>query len=130
MEEERRLFYVGMTRAKDRVFLSHARWRMRFGGNRDVAQPSRFLDEIPPELIEGGEPELGPEEVLGAFEAPKGQYAKLKVGDKVSTSYPLGAGVITAVKPDSDPRIILLFDIDYNGHMTYNLNYLHIKAKI
>ena len=53
MEEERRLFYVGITRAKDRLFLSHARQRRRFGGTQ-AGQPSRFLSEIPEGLIDEG----------------------------------------------------------------------------
>jgi DNA helicase-2/ATP-dependent DNA helicase PcrA len=50
VEEERRLFYVGMTRAKTRLHLSHARRRINHG--RLVRSfPSRFLDEIPRELM-------------------------------------------------------------------------------
>ncbi len=52
-EEERRLFYVGITRAKDRLFLSHARQRRRYGGIQ-AGMPSRFLSEIPESLIEEG----------------------------------------------------------------------------
>ena len=48
-EEERRLFYVGMTRAKEELVLSHAMMRRKKGRLRP-SQPSRFLDEIPPEL--------------------------------------------------------------------------------
>ena len=50
MEEERRLFYVGMTRAKERLFLSRAERRSTFGVGR-ANLPSRFLDEIPSDLI-------------------------------------------------------------------------------
>jgi DNA helicase-2/ATP-dependent DNA helicase PcrA len=50
LEEERRLFYVGMTRAKERLFLSRAEKRYTFGVGR-ANLPSRFLDEIPMELI-------------------------------------------------------------------------------
>jgi DNA helicase-2/ATP-dependent DNA helicase PcrA len=51
LEEERRLFYVGMTRAKERLFLSRAEKRYTFGvGRANLA--SRFLDEIPTELIQ------------------------------------------------------------------------------
>jgi len=46
LEEERRLFYVGITRAKSRLFLSWARSRFRFGGKVEYNQPSRFLVEI------------------------------------------------------------------------------------
>ncbi|MEW6109420.1 MAG: UvrD-helicase domain-containing protein [Nitrospirota bacterium] len=49
--EERRLFYVGMTRAKDELFLIHARKRFLYG-QRLVRSPSLFLKEIPEELIE------------------------------------------------------------------------------
>jgi DNA helicase-2/ATP-dependent DNA helicase PcrA len=51
MEEERRLFYVGMTRAKERLFLSRAEERSTFGvGRANLA--SRFLDELPVELMQ------------------------------------------------------------------------------
>jgi len=46
IEEERRLCYVGMTRAKERLCLTHASSRMLFG-NRAYNLPSRFLDELP-----------------------------------------------------------------------------------
>ena len=51
MEEERRLFYVGMTRAKERLFLSRAEERSTFGVGR-ANLPSRFLDEFPVELMQ------------------------------------------------------------------------------
>ncbi|MGD2078310.1 MAG: UvrD-helicase domain-containing protein [Chloroflexota bacterium] len=53
LAEERRLFYVGLTRAKDQVLLSHAFRRMTYGGI-EVSVPSRFLQDIPTELVEGG----------------------------------------------------------------------------
>jgi DNA helicase-2/ATP-dependent DNA helicase PcrA len=51
VEEERRLCYVGITRAKRKLYISNARQRMIYG-NIVCYSPSRFLDEIPPELIE------------------------------------------------------------------------------
>lgn len=51
INEERRLFYVGVTRAKERLVLTRARQRKRFGKNQLVA-PSRFLKEIPDRLFE------------------------------------------------------------------------------
>jgi DNA helicase-2/ATP-dependent DNA helicase PcrA len=51
LEEERRLAYVGITRARQRLFLSHAWSRMLFGSTQ-YNPPSRFLDEIPTELVE------------------------------------------------------------------------------
>jgi DNA helicase-2/ATP-dependent DNA helicase PcrA len=53
MEEERRLCYVGMTRAEQRLFLTSARYRRRWGGGEAEASiPSRFLKEVPEKLIE------------------------------------------------------------------------------
>jgi DNA helicase-2/ATP-dependent DNA helicase PcrA len=50
MEEERRLCYVGMTRAKENLYLSYARRRLYFG-QRLSNIVSRFVSEIPPELL-------------------------------------------------------------------------------
>lgn len=49
-EEERRLFYVGMTRARERLYLSHARTR-KIWGNEQSHPASRFLGEIPEQYI-------------------------------------------------------------------------------
>ena len=54
MEEERRLCYVGMTRARNRLVLTRARERSYFGDRR-VTLPSRFLSEIPAECFVGPE---------------------------------------------------------------------------
>ena len=52
MEEERRLCYVGMTRAEKRLILSWARYRRKFGGGEQQrSMPSRFLREIPENLV-------------------------------------------------------------------------------
>ena len=51
LAEERRLFYVGITRAKDKLYLSLCRTRKKFG-NTIERQPSRFLDEVPEDLVE------------------------------------------------------------------------------
>jgi DNA helicase II / ATP-dependent DNA helicase PcrA len=51
MEEERRLAYVGITRAMQRLHMSHAWSRMLFGSTQ-YNPPSRFFDEIPPELVD------------------------------------------------------------------------------
>ncbi|MFI5103827.1 MAG: 3'-5' exonuclease [Terriglobales bacterium] len=53
MEEERRLCYVGMTRAMDQLVLSQARYRRRYGTDMpDASIPSRFLEEVPAQLLE------------------------------------------------------------------------------
>ena len=52
LEEERRLFYVALTRAQERVFLLYATNRRRMGGENIVGMPSRFIGEIPPEFLD------------------------------------------------------------------------------
>jgi DNA helicase-2/ATP-dependent DNA helicase PcrA len=68
MEEERRLFYVGMTRAKQKLFLSRAEERSTFGVGR-ANLPSRFLDELPMELMQFEE-KKGKMESLFSQETP------------------------------------------------------------
>ena len=62
LEEERRLAYVGITRAQRRLFLSYARRRKRFGESLECT-PSRFLEELPAETLEWeGRTEVSAEE--------------------------------------------------------------------
>ncbi|MCB1039585.1 MAG: ATP-binding domain-containing protein, partial [Acidimicrobiales bacterium] len=51
LEEERRLAYVGITRARERLYLSHA-WSRTIYGSTQYNPPSRFLEEIPQRLVE------------------------------------------------------------------------------
>lgn len=73
LEEERRLFYVAVTRAKGRLYLTYANTRYKFG-SLNQADPSRFLDEIPLEYIDktfagGGLKNQGSPQMFGsAFE--------------------------------------------------------------
>lgn len=50
-EEERRLCYVGITRARKQLYLTSARTRRMFGGRAEATMPSRFLDELPASLV-------------------------------------------------------------------------------
>jgi DNA helicase-2/ATP-dependent DNA helicase PcrA len=62
MEEERRLCYVGMTRAMDTLIMTRARYRRRYGSDApESSLPSRFLEEVPSKLIEdlGSPPSYG-----------------------------------------------------------------------
>jgi len=57
MEEERRLCYVGMTRAMDTLIMTRARYRRRYGNDSpESSMPSRFLEEVPSKLIEDMSP--------------------------------------------------------------------------
>ena len=67
LEEERRLMYVAVTRARQRLYLSFAQTRMLHGQTR-YNLPSRFLDEVPEELVKWLTPRAG----KGGFAAPEG----------------------------------------------------------
>ena len=72
VEEERRLCYVGMTRAMDRLIVSRAVYRRRYGTDLPEASiPSRFLEEIPPQLLE----ELGTSRTRAGAAARTGMSA-------------------------------------------------------
>jgi len=99
-EEERRLCYVGITRAKQRLWLTHARSRRLFGG-RDTAFPSRFLSEIPEELVEreGTEEQaLTGWSLGGQGAAAPGPVPSFATGDDVVHAS-FGEGVVTSVEP-------------------------------
>ena len=96
MEEERRLFYVGMTRAEERLFLSRAEERSTFGVGR-ANLPSRFLDELPMELMQFEE-KKGRIESLFSQETPwrdESHQTEIRVDDLSQESpYPEGDGVV------------------------------------
>lgn len=98
LEEERRLLYVGITRAQERLYLSYAEERETYG-KREYTRPSRFLEDIPPELLK----EVG---AFGDSEArvlsharlepkPKTQLAEFKGGEKVRHPK-FGSGTVVA----------------------------------
>ncbi len=66
LEEERRLCYVGMTRARQRLFLTGAA-RRRVFGEYQTAHPSRFIDEVPSELVERIAPTFTTSSYQGQF---------------------------------------------------------------
>jgi DNA helicase-2/ATP-dependent DNA helicase PcrA len=73
MEEERRLCYVGMTRAMDTLIMTRARYRRRYGNDSpESSMPSRFLEEVPSRLIE----DLSPASYGGAYATPYPQRSK------------------------------------------------------
>jgi DNA helicase-2/ATP-dependent DNA helicase PcrA len=70
LEEERRLCYVGMTRAKERLYLFHAFKRMIFG-NTDARAPSRFLAQLDPALVTDGRDEKRPSGASRSTPSPR-----------------------------------------------------------
>jgi DNA helicase-2/ATP-dependent DNA helicase PcrA len=72
LEEERRLCYVGMTRAMDTLVMTRARYRRRYGSDMpETSIPSRFLEEVPSRLIEDlGSPPARPRFSGSAYATP------------------------------------------------------------
>jgi len=96
LEEERRLAYVGMTRARERLTLTHASARSLWGA-RNYNLPSSFLDELPEEGVE--RERLRPSSWSGygaRTVAPRRDVPELSTGDSVRHGT-LGEGVVTAI---------------------------------
>jgi DNA helicase II / ATP-dependent DNA helicase PcrA len=101
VEEERRLAYVGLTRAQERLTLTHAATRSLWG-SRDYRRPSRFLEELPDDEIE--HERLRPASWTGynaprSSQAPAGPTPDLSTGDSVRHST-LGEGVVVRIEGD------------------------------
>ena len=101
LEEERRLCYVGMTRAKERLTLTHTMRRNLFGRS-EANLPSRFLDELPSLGVE--RERLRPaswSDYGGAVQrefAPREVLPDISTGDAVRHSS-LGSGIVLAIEP-------------------------------
>jgi DNA helicase-2/ATP-dependent DNA helicase PcrA len=93
LEEERRLAYVGVTRARERLYLTRSMMRSAWGSPA-FNPPSRFLDEIPDEVMqwEREEPENTPISSGGWGSSPSSSSAALKLGDRV-----IGAGPVVSL---------------------------------
>ena len=111
LEEERRLCYVGITRAKDHLFLTAARYRFLWGSSRSM-RPSRFLKEIPSKYLQ-----LFSETRKSEEEEPREDTA-FRVGDAVFHK-DFGSGVIQKVYNTS---LGLTFDVFFSkAHTTRSL---------
>jgi DNA helicase II / ATP-dependent DNA helicase PcrA len=103
IEEERRLCYVGMTRAMRNLYLTHARTRALYGG-REWNVPSRFIEEIPAELTDQEDSQAPSitswsETGVGAgAPAPKNEGATFNVGEDVIHAA-FGEGVVIGAEP-------------------------------
>ena len=90
LEEERRLCYVGVTRAREQLCLSHAEIR-RMYGSENHCRPSRFLREIPSELINEIRPRMRSPKPWGSPRQP--EYPKSNSNIKQDWPFQLGANV-------------------------------------
>ncbi|MBQ0067107.1 MAG: DNA helicase PcrA [Phascolarctobacterium sp.] len=137
LEEERRLCYVGITRAKEILYVTNAKERMLYGRTQCYL-PSKFLAEIPPELIqefrkkqttkpiELATPRTFAKEkqaaafsntpawakkILPGYVPPDANGTQFAVGDKVQ-HIKFGTGVVTEISPDGKFQELT---IDFNG---------------
>lgn len=98
LEEERRLCYVGITRAKEKLYISNAKRRILYG--KDVInQPSRFIKEIDPSLLDVENINMFEEEKINKEELYKHDDVDFKEGD-VIMHMQYGRGVVIEVKGD------------------------------
>ena len=125
VEEERRLFYVGLTRARERVFLSLARRRNLFGSYRD-AVPSRFLYDLPASLVrrtDGALPEssqpgkgfsggTGPGHRVTVYREPRYEEENPSVRPRKVRHPVFGEGKVESVQGEGeDQKIIARFPV-------------------
>ena len=110
IEEERRLAYVGLTRARERLYLSRAEYRSTWGAP-NYNPPSRFLDEIPEDVIEWrnqSSASLSPSVIKRSRIAPppratgkKISSIELSIGERVSHDT-FGLGTVVSVAGEGD----------------------------
>ena len=99
LEEERRLCYVGITRAKERLYITNAKRRMLYG--KDVMNsPSRFIKEIDPELLEVENEKMMPEEQINREELYHNEGDIEFIDGDVIMHMIYGRGVVIEVKGD------------------------------
>ena len=116
MEEERRLCYVGITRAKEKVYLVRA-FRRSLMGSSTINKPSRFLSDIPQHLVSGGGLWQGEESLATAtmyswdrVSAPVVTTLELRAGDHVRHAI-FGDGVVVSCQPTRDDvEVVVAFD--------------------
>ena len=139
MEEERRLCYVGITRAQERLYLAYA-WQRLIFGRHNYNMPSRFLQEIPEEIVE----------VRGWTAAPSAPASKQKepLGQVQSTATPpeprllrptsfadgqrvrheqFGTGIVVSCRASGDD-ILVTVAFDKVGLKTLSMQYTTLEA--
>lgn len=132
MAEERRLLYVGVTRAKDRLFLLRA-FRRRLAGPSTLSEPSRYLHDIPPKLVEGDLPSVqtwaqASYEVQTRWESPprRSQQARFRAGMRVRHPS-FGEGIVIDTQVDlDDEEVVIEFPGEGTKHLVASMAQLEI----
>ena len=110
LEEERRLCYVGITRARQKLYMAHAQMRRQYG-SENYCMPSRFLSEIPKDVVE----EIGfnPKNFFNRskIQDKKNAYKENSIMGKRVLHKKFGEGiVISSEGSDSNTRVQVSFD--------------------
>lgn len=137
LEEERRLCYVGMTRAMEQLYITHAESRM-LHGSKNFCRPSRFIMEIPAELLEevrlrnSGRPQYEPSRPSMDFRAASSGGSVANGGQTYhigqSVKHPkFGAGIILGSEGQGDTARVLV-NFEDAGEKWLLLSYAKLEA--
>ena len=120
LEEERRLFYVALTRAEKQAMLSYATTRYRFG-NLQYCEPSRFLDEIDSQFLDA--PQEAPESgFTGVFEKFRQNYNEVNRQRSDAATLSGGSPKSIGFKPAGKPLSRVNFNSAPQGSVDIGLN--------
>ena len=134
MQEERRLFYVGITRAKNRLYLLHPHMRYSYGYS-EPAEPSRFLEDIPLEMLDEGRPK--PSRRKSKYRPAKWETSadsvpilekQYNTGTRVEHAV-WGAGLVLNSKLDDGDEVVdIYFESVGLKHVVASLAKLEVKS--
>jgi len=122
LEEERRLCYVGMTRAKERLYLTYT-WRRNMNGNTLFNSVSRFLSEIPAHLQNKIKPNEGIEEILPLYKGIVKE--EIEIGDIVKHA-DWGVGIILNMV-DTQNDVFITVEFQKVGIKKLSMNYAPLE---
>lgn len=130
IEEERRLFYVAVTRAKKKLWLSTYRFSRGFGDNAAIYSPSRFIGEIPQELLNrvdfDGSSQATPTNVPYRLKSVEKEIVEdFQKGDWV-VSEQFGEGKVVLVEGEGKKKVLTI-DFDDYGLKKLLLSYAKLK---
>ncbi len=136
MAEERRLFYVGVTRAKERLYLLRA-FRRRLYGSSSVSEPSRFLDDIPADLVKGNSVSTAQQRQASYRRQTRWEPATQAPVEPVEARYragmrvvhpTFGEGIVMDSRVDrQDEEVIVAFEENGIKHLLASLAALEIQ---
>lgn len=134
MAEERRLFYVGITRAMNRLYLVRAFRRHQFGSST-ISDPSRFLEDLPPDLVEGDlvsdvTPAQAYYDRQTTWEAAQPARAEPQFSPGMRVEHPsFGEGIVLDSRVDGgDEEVTVSFERVGEKHLVASLAGLQILA--